>query len=208
MAVSSIEKSTSVETTNPKSLAELVTKFKEHTLSSDERIELWRSVHRVAGDFLRGFFRNINEHDRENIAQDVVLKLLRKGLEIDKPESATGYIANCAKRLAYSFLRTERVRAGRALSSAIDNEPGIQDYRTSDPGDILQNLEMCEHVRAAVEVLPPIYRQVMESELDDPGVSEKDIASRLNIPQGTVKSRGFAGRRLLRKSLERYKFPL
>jgi RNA polymerase sigma factor (sigma-70 family) len=202
MAVPSIKNSIHLEPNNPKGLVKLVRGFNEETLSSDEQAELWRAVHTVAHDFLRTFFPNIKEHDRENLAQDVVVMLLRKGLAVNEPERSATYITNCAKHLALSFLRRAKRRAELAPTDFIDSELHILDFRVDDPSTTAQRFETCFQVRAAVCKLPPLLKKTLQFKLDDPEASIREIANTLRVPEGTVKRRLFSGRERLRETLD------
>jgi DNA-directed RNA polymerase specialized sigma24 family protein len=199
--MTNVVKSNQVAPEKPKKLVDLVRSFKEATLSPDDRVELWRTVHKLASDFLRGFFHNISEHDRENLAQEVVLKLLCKGLEVDNPESAAAYITQCAKLAGFDFLRTQKKRARLAPTTDIDYEPGICDSRASEPSARILLSEVRSQVTAAVRELPTVLAATMQAQLDDPDVSVNDLAMHFKIAVGTVKSRRFHGRKLLKQNL-------
>ena len=60
-----------------------------------------------------------------------------------------------------------------------------------------------DDVKQALDALPEVYRiVVLQADLAD--LSYKDIAAIIGCPEGTVMSRLFRGRRLLRKSLQEF----
>jgi RNA polymerase sigma-70 factor (ECF subfamily) len=71
------------------------------------------------------------------------------------------------------------------------------------PEDVVLELVPDEEVGPALAGLPDEFREaVILSDLHD--MSYKEIAQVLRIPLGTVRSRIFRGRRLLRQKLENY----
>ncbi len=86
---------------------------------------------------------------------------------------------------------------------------GDADYAREDPSRLNSPEEAVlarlpdEEVQPALEALPDEFRiAVILSDVDD--FSYKEIADTLDIPLGTVRSRIFRGRRLLRKRLLNY----
>jgi len=68
------------------------------------------------------------------------------------------------------------------------------------PEDILLRRETVEQVRAAIRHLPPLLREIVELR-DIEGLSYREIATIVNRPVGTVMSRLYRGRNLLRTYL-------
>ncbi|OLC15550.1 MAG: hypothetical protein AUH29_07555 [Candidatus Rokubacteria bacterium 13_1_40CM_69_27] len=68
------------------------------------------------------------------------------------------------------------------------------------PEDILVRRETVERVREAIRHLPPVLREIVELR-DIEGLSYRDIATIVSRPVGTVMSRLYRGRNLLRTYL-------
>ncbi len=68
------------------------------------------------------------------------------------------------------------------------------------PEDILLRRETVEQVREAIRHLPPVLREIVELR-DIEGLSYRDIATIVSRPVGTVMSRLYRGRNLLRTYL-------
>ncbi|MBC7286922.1 MAG: sigma-70 family RNA polymerase sigma factor [Armatimonadetes bacterium] len=84
---------------------------------------------------------------------------------------------------------------GRETLAAADSAPG--------PEEAVMNLFTDEEIDRALAELPDEFRTVAIM-ADIYGMQYKDIAEALDIPIGTVRSRLFRARRLLRKSLASY----
>ena len=94
------------------------------------------------------------------------------------------YLSLCARHRAYDALRSELRRAGREDRHVRllpgEDEPG--------PGDDLMRAEAASAVRIAVRRLPPDQRRVVELAYFR-GLSYRDVARAIGIPEGTAKSR-------------------
>jgi RNA polymerase sigma-70 factor (ECF subfamily) len=94
-----------------------------------------------------------------------------------------------------------REEAHRRRADAAGSEP---DPATEDPGDtVVDEMGLFQEraaVREALGTLPPEQRQVIES-MYFGGESQSQIAERLSLPLGTVKSRTLLGMRRLRAAL-------
>lgn len=78
--------------------------------------------------------------------------------------------------------------------------------RGSDPEASAQLVELQDEVRKAVQKLPPKIRAAVVLH-DIEGLSYEEVAETLGCPVGTVKSRLFNGRGLLRRKLAYYVDP-
>lgn len=95
----------------------------------------------------------------------------------------------CARRIG-------RVRRDRALASAAAAEP-VEDFVAPEEHD----LPIMARLRAALTGLPPEQRAAIGLfYLEDLGIAE--VATALNVPAGTVKTRLMHARRKLRAVLE------
>jgi RNA polymerase sigma-70 factor (ECF subfamily) len=94
------------------------------------------------------------------------------------------YLLMCARHRAADLARSERRRAGREERS----ERLVPPQREPSPGDLLVDAETASAVRRAVRTLPPEQREAVELAYFD-GLSYRDVARTLGIPEGTAKSR-------------------
>jgi RNA polymerase sigma-70 factor (ECF subfamily) len=94
------------------------------------------------------------------------------------------YLTLCARHRALDVLRSELRRAGREDKHLrLLPEP-----REAAPAERLADAETASAVRAAVRSLPPDQREVVELAYFG-GLSYRDVARKVGIPEGTAKSR-------------------
>ena len=109
------------------------------------------------------------------------------------------FLALVHHRAVDTVRREERLRA--RTERAANLEPVVdEDVAEAVAEDAYLGVRRKE-VRAALGVLPPEQRQVVEMAYLD-GRTQVQIAEELGIPLGTVKTRTFAAMRKLRKALE------
>jgi len=149
-----------------------------------------------------------NPADAQDLTQNTVVKALRFH---DKFQKGTYIKAWLLTILRNTFINEYRRKARRPafveLSGAepsLDSgpDPGIR-YEPPDRSgtELLELLD--DEVRQAVETLPTDFRQaVIMADLED--MSYKEIAEAMDCPLGTVMSRLYRGRKLLRESLYDY----
>ena len=100
--------------------------------------------------------------------------------------------------------------ASRGSEIALDEVP-LKDIRPlsliANPEDKLLERELSEHIKEALDKLPELYREAVFLTYIE-GLSYEEVATILNCPIGTVMSRLYRGRRMLREKLEIYRFAL
>jgi RNA polymerase sigma-70 factor (ECF subfamily) len=100
-----------------------------------------------------------------------------------------------------------RARRERITSTAADqpDEPPAMGAWQGDPADRLDRTERQRQVLAALGELSPPQRQAIELAFYE-GLSQSEIATRLNEPLGTVKTRVRLGMQKLRDRLRPFFF--
>jgi len=145
--------------------------------------------------------------DAEDLTQDA---LVRAYMAFDQFESGTNFRAWMLKIVTNTHINRYR-KAARSPSTIAWEEltdGGQRHIAQEASDDVSPDDEVLEFIPGdeigpALAELPDEFRQaVILSDLHD--LSYKDIAQVLNIPLGTVRSRIFRGRRLLRQKLEAY----
>ena len=128
----------------------------------------------------------------EDAVQEAFLAVWRsaEGYRRERAKAAT-WVLTLVHRRAVDLVRREDRRRGDPLDEApeaggpaVDEEADLRDKRTA--------------VQAALAQLPPDQRQALELAYYG-GYTQSELAERLGVPLGTVKSRMFAGLARLRE---------
>lgn len=149
-----------------------------------------------------------NAADAEDLTQNTVVKALRFH---DKFQEGTYIKAWLLTILRNTFINEYRRKARRPALVELNGTEAAQD-KSTDPnvpmevreGEREKLLELLDdEVRHALEAVPYDFRlPVIMADLEDK--SYKEIAEVMDCPLGTVMSRLYRGRKLLREALESY----
>ena len=132
----------------------------------------------------------------EELAQETLLAVWRKaGLYSDEKGSATTWIFTIARNLRIDRLRKEVV--WQPLPENNEERPS----EDPAPDEELSERERAERVRAMLGELPPDQSEVVTLAFLE-GLSHSEIAKRLDLPLGTVKSRMRLAYQKIRDALE------
>lgn len=103
----------------------------------------------------------------------------------------------------YQIARNESIRMNQKLNTRIQKEEKLklQMMETANQSNPIETENLFSTILTLMNKLPYIYKSVIEKQLD--GKSEKQIALELNISNGTVKSRVFRAKELLKKWVEK-----
>jgi len=145
-------------------------------------------------------------------AEEVVIEAFAQAWrEAPRFESERGSVAGWLTMIARSrALDTVRARSRRdrlTASAAADRmgvSPAMGEWR-ADPAGVVDYAERRTKVREALEMLSPPQRQAIELAYFE-GLSQSEIAERLQEPLGTVKTRVRLGMQKLRESLRPFYF--
>jgi RNA polymerase sigma factor (sigma-70 family) len=141
---------------------------------------------------LWGFVRRLVGHDEaaREILQDVWLRVIRGIPRLRDPSKLRAWLFGIARRTVMDRLRQ---RYAESRTEDVDVEEIVAEPRADDIDDL-------DVLDRALELLPLLEREAVTlfylQEL-----SLVEIAEALKIPVGTVKSRLFRGRRLLRQRM-------
>ncbi|HEY2651785.1 MAG TPA: RNA polymerase sigma factor [Solirubrobacteraceae bacterium] len=145
-----------------------------------------RAVYRAYGSLVYGVtFRVLGDVGLcEEATQQTFLRAWRAAAGFDASRELGPWLATIARRVAIDIYRREALRAAGRLDSVAPDDPALVDQAPTDA--ILDVWE----VRRAVSALPAEQRQVVRMQHFD-GLAHEEIAARLGVPVGTVKSRSF-----------------
>jgi RNA polymerase sigma-70 factor, ECF subfamily len=121
--------------------------------------------------------------------------------------SVAGWLTMIARSRALDLVRARSRRERITASAAADRlgvSPAMGEFR-ADPGGALDHDERRRQVRQALESLSPPQRQAIELAYFE-GLSQSEIAERLQEPLGTVKTRVRLGMQKLRECLRPFYF--
>ena len=127
----------------------------------------------------------------EEATQQTFLKAWRAAGSLDPDRDLGPWLATIAKRSAIDVYRRETRAAVSPLEAVVPDHPAL----VSPPVAAEDAYEVWE-VRRAVSTLPVEERDVIRHQHFD-GLTHAQIATRLGIPVGTVKSRSFRAHRHL-----------
>ena len=121
----------------------------------------------------------------QDVVQDVFVDLWCHPERYDETlGSLRTYLCLYARHRALDVVRSDLRRAGREVRHARQ----LPVPRQQSPGEQIADEDAASTVRAAVRRLPPVQRQVVELAYFG-GLSYRDVARQMGIPEGTAKSR-------------------
>jgi RNA polymerase sigma factor (sigma-70 family) len=141
-----------------------------------------------------GLRRSLSSHDAEDMAQDVIWKLLKAGHGVPAPHPAAHAYAS-AKNWTISWSLNRQVSPVKTVLSCLAAETrALKSPWLTD--DLVARRETDEDLLAALRALPQQYRRVLT--LVGQGFSVKEIASREAISLSNARVRIHRARRQLR----------
>jgi RNA polymerase sigma-70 factor (ECF subfamily) len=166
--------------------------------------EAVRALYREYGRFVYAVAHRVL--GRADLAEDAVQQTFVRAWQaadrIDVERDPAPWLATIAKRTAIDVYRYE----SRRESEAIERVPPDDRAVVNLPPD-LATLDAVWHVRRAIDELAPEEAVVVRMQHLD-GMTHPDIAEKLGIPVGTVKSRSHRAHRKLAELLGHLREPV
>jgi RNA polymerase sigma-70 factor, ECF subfamily len=155
----------------------------------------WRKVFNIAYKF-------VGRHDlAEDLTQDVFLKLFKSLDTFDRRANFQTWLISVSRNLCidhYRSVRKERETVNRDIDPA-ELSPASPDKSAYA---LLEQRDRVQMLREALDKLPPTLRTaVMLRDIQE--LSYQEIATKLKLPEGTVKSRINRGRTELARQIQR-----
>jgi RNA polymerase sigma-70 factor (ECF subfamily) len=147
-------------------------------------------------------YKFVGRHDlAEDLTQDVFLRLYKSLDTFDRRANFQTWLISVSRNLCidhYRSVRKEREMVNRDLDPA-DFAPASADVRADAR---LEQRDRVKLLRQALDTLAPTLRTaVMLRDIQE--LTYQEIADRLRLPEGTVKSRINRGRTELAKQIQR-----
>lgn len=160
----------------------------------------WRKVFNIAYKFT-------GKHDEaEDLTQDVFLKIFRSLNTFDRRANFQTWLVSVSRNLCIDHYRSVR-KERETIDRAIDPGELTPVAATASPQAALEHRDRVELLRKALDHLPPTLRSaVLLRDIQE--LSYQEIADKLGLPEGTVKSRINRGRTELARQIRRIRHEL
>ncbi|WP_051937036.1 MULTISPECIES: RNA polymerase sigma factor [Erwinia] len=160
---------------------------------------LWQEILCQQNRKLHNFIRKrvSNREDVEDIAQMTCVEVLRnshKFLGASRPET---WLFGIAANLIRNYYKTHH---NRFLFDSLNEDNPLELVQDCDPSDIIANDQLLNVMASSIDKLPDDTREMLTILVERNG-SYQDVASTLDIPLGTVKSRLSRVRESLRSTI-------
>lgn len=139
-----------------------------------------------------------SDEDREELCQDVFLKVFHRLAEFGFQSKLSTWIATIAYRHAINHLRKQKM-----LFANIADEENLTTrfVELSNPETVAEEKDMDTYILKLVDELPPQYKVVLTLYHVD-GMSYPEIGEVTGMPDGTVKNYLFRARHLLKEKVK------
>ncbi len=131
----------------------------------------------------------------EEATQQTFVKAWLSAGSVDPRRELGPWLATIARRVSIDIYRRETRRTARPLEAVPADDPAL----VSSVGAVEDTSDVWE-VRRAVSLLPVVEQKVVRAQHFE-GLTHEQIAGRLGIPVGTVKSRSFRAHQRLASEL-------
>ena len=159
----------------------------------------WRKVFNLAYKF-------VGRHDEaEDLTQDIFVKIFKALRTFDRRANFQTWLISISRNLCIDHYRSIR-KERQTMARDVDASELSPVSRERGPLARLEQLDLKELVRRALAELPDTLRTaVVLRDLQE--FSYQEIADRLGLPEGTVKSRINRGRLELARQIRRLQAP-
>ncbi len=152
-----------------------------------------RAVYRAYGRLVFAVARNLlgSNELAEEATQQTFVKAWRNAASVDPNRDLAPWLATIARRTAIDIHRQE----SRERASTLDHVPESHPALVEQGVQIERSYDVWQ-VRQAVDELPPDERAIVQLQHLE-GLTQTEVAARLGLPVGTVKSRSFRAHKKL-----------
>jgi RNA polymerase sigma-70 factor (ECF subfamily) len=155
----------------------------------------WRKVFNLAYKF-------VGRHDEaEDLTQDIFLKIFKALHTFDRRANFQTWLISISRNLCIDHYRSVR-KERETMAREVDASELTPVSREQSPHRYVEQQDLRQLIRQALAELPPTLREaVVLRDLKE--FSYQEIADKLGLPEGTVKSRINRGRLELARQLRR-----
>ncbi|MEI7474048.1 MAG: sigma-70 family RNA polymerase sigma factor [bacterium] len=148
---------------------------------------------------IKGFFKNsIDDDEVDDIEQTVYIKTWKNFHKVENSTSLLGWIKTVTINTCKDFTKSKK-------AFACSDEEMFNQIKDNKPIPLQKALlnERHQTIINAINLLPPKFKEVVILH-DIEELTHDAIAKKLNCPAGTIKSRLFKARRLLKEELKEF----
>ena len=184
---------TSLRALGPEALAALVAR-----IAADRDRAAFKTLFAALGPCVKGMLmrQGADSAIAEDITQETFISLWRRA-ESFSPErgAVTTWLFTIARNHRIDRLRRE------APWQELTDQQELAEAPEPRPDQALESLQIQSRVRAVLKTVPPEQAEVVRLAYGD-GLSHNEIAARLGVPLGTVKTRMTLAYRKIRSALQ------
>jgi RNA polymerase sigma-70 factor (ECF subfamily) len=156
--------------------------------------EALEAAYRALGPLVMSYLsRYVPPADIEDVMQRVFYEVWRVHDRFDPEQSLRGWVLGIARKRAIDHLRKRR--------DVVVPIESMREITGEDGREIADRLVWADEVRGALDLLPDLQREVIEMAYFAQ-YTQREIASALEVPLGTVKTRTARGLQRLAGLLE------
>ena len=139
------------------------------------------------------------EQDKEDVSQEVFIKIHKNLRTFQFKSKLSTWIARIAYLTAINYLKKYKKMSSTELLDDLEN----YHFTRESPDTVTEKKEISNYVNRLIEMMPEQYRIVITLyHLNE--FSYQEIEDITGMPEGTIKSYLFRGRKLLKEKLEVY----
>lgn len=149
---------------------------------------------------VRNIIRLITKETNEDLEQEVFVKVWKNQDKYEEKGNFKTWINTIAKNLSKDYLKSADKKV--QINSTADEEVlnSIKDNKSTPDGTLMAKIRQ-KRIIQAIDALKPKLKEVIML-YDIEGYSYEEIAEKLNVPMGTVKSRIYNAKKELALQLE------
>ena len=147
---------------------------------------------------IKAIIRNLTGHENEDIEQDVYIKVWQGSLKKTKISKFTQWVNSITANTCKDFLKSKQYKIEKMK---VEDDTVINDIKDSKtPEKVLDSKQRQKKILKAVDELPKKMKEVIVL-YEFEQKSYEEISQKLKIPVGTVKSRLYCAREILKEEL-------